>query len=105
MDAANELERSRQVAPWAPVETQEEQNERETKEREEWKRAQREALDRRMRARARIERLKRVLAEHPELKIACHLISMAVALFVIKFLLENGKQELGFGIRDEFVQL
>jgi len=73
MDAANALERSRQ---WPETEE---------------KRKQREALDRRVRARERIERLKRHLAEHPELKAACYLISMGVALLVIQFFLENGE--------------
>lgn len=88
VEAANELERSRQ-ARQEPDGTQEEQDERET---EEWKRAQREAMDRRLRARARIANVKRVFAEHPELKAACHLISMGVALLVIKWLLENGER-------------
>jgi len=80
VDAANALERSRQRTEVAEDETQE-------------KRDERERLDRRLRARKRIDRLKQVLAEHPEVKVACYLMSMGVAFLAIQFLLEHGKQE------------
>ena len=80
VDLANALERSRQRTEVAEDETQE-------------KRDERERLDRRLRARERVERLKQVLAEHPEVKVACYLMSMSVAFLAIQFLLEHGKQE------------
>lgn len=83
-DAANELERRRQATD-APDETQEQEDEGE-------KLAERAALERRMRARERVERLKRVWRDHPEVKAACYLISMACALMLIQYLLENGKR-------------
>ena len=57
------------------------------------KQEQRERLDRQVRARQRVERLKTVWLERPELKVALQLISMAFALMWIRFLLENGEQD------------
>lgn len=57
------------------------------------KQEQRERLDRKVRARQRVERLKNVWRERPELKAALQLISMAFALMWIRFLLENGEQD------------
>ena len=75
------------------IELAQEEKTRRMEDEEARKREQRAVLERRVRARARIENLKRVLREHPELKIAGYLISMGVALFVIQWLLDNGTQE------------
>ena len=86
MEAANALERSRQTAGGEG-----------TGEKDDDKLEDRAVLDakiaRRALARKRIENVKRFFVEHPEVKIAMHLMSMAVALSFMKFLLENGKQE------------
>jgi hypothetical protein len=86
-EAANELELRRQTTE-SPVKTQEEEDERETTE----KRADRERLDHRAVVRARIERLKQILIEYPEMKYACYCISMGLAFLFIQWLLVNGQQ-------------
>lgn len=83
-DTADALERSRQADGGGVVKQTIDESEKYT---------ERKALDRRVRACARIENMKRVLREHPELKMACHLIGMGVAFLAIQWLLINGEQE------------
>lgn len=87
MEAADELERSRQVTA-SPAETQEQQDARETAE----KRVERERMDRAVRMRLRIVKLKRMLVEYPEMKYACYCISIGLAFLFMQWLLVNGRQ-------------